>query len=306
MSLTRSKIESTFKSKDTEELLDRFFYRPVGYGMAVASKSIGLTPNVITIVSIFFGVLAGHLFFYQNTVVNLTGVFLLIIAEAMDSADGQLARLTDIHSRYGKILDGFAGNLMFTSIYAHLCARFIVEGGSPLIFLVALIAGFSHSSQSAMSEYYRNFYLFFVYGDGKSVIDESKDLKEKYRSLSWSKNTIKKILMWFYIDYTRRQEFLSKNIKTLYKYSYEKFNGRIPDWLTTEYRRLNKPLLKYGNILTTNTRMIFLFFTIFYANVLYYFLFEIIVLNLLLVYFIAKHERTSKQLLRFAQFHPED
>ena len=71
MSPIKSKIEATFKSNDTEELLDRFFYRPVGYGMAAASKSIGLTPNFITILSIIFGVLAGHLFFYQNTAINL-------------------------------------------------------------------------------------------------------------------------------------------------------------------------------------------------------------------------------------------
>jgi hypothetical protein len=172
--------------------------------------------------------------------------------------------------------------------------------------LIAIIAGFSHSLQSAMSEYYRNFYLFFVYGDGRSIIDELNVLKEIYKKLSWSRDTGKKILMWFYVDYTRKQEFLSKTIRKFYKYAYEKFNGLIPDWLRSEYRELNKPLLKYGNILTTNTRMIFLFFTIFYANVLYYFLFEIIVLNLLLVYFIFKHENTSKKLLLLAKSHSEN
>ncbi len=306
MSQIRSKIEATFKSDDTEEILDRLFYRPVGYGMAVVSRSIGITPNFVTIASIFFGVLAGHLFFYQDTTINLIGVFLLVTAEAMDSADGQLARMTKIHSRYGKILDGVAGNLMFLSIYINLCIRFIVEGGTPLIFLIAIIAGFSHSLQSAMSEYYRNFYLFFVYGEGRSIIDHLKDLKERNKNLSWSKDTGKKILMWLYIDYTRKQEFLSKTIRNLYKYVYEKFSGFVPDWLRSEYRKLNKPLLKYGNILTTNTRMIFLFFTIFYANVLYYFLFEIIILNLLLLYFIIKHESTSKRLLQLVYSHSEN
>lgn len=303
MSPIKSRIESTFKSKDTEEILDRLFYRPVGYGMAVASKSIGLTPNIVTIISIFFGVFAGHLFFYPDVTINAFGVILLIIAESLDAADGQLARMTNIHSRYGKILDGVAGNLMFVSIYLHLCARFIVEGGTPLILLLAIVAGFSHSLQSAMSEYYRNFYIYFVYGNGKAIIDELKELKEKNKTLSWSKNTGKKALMWLYIDYTRKQEFLSKTIRTLYKNTIEKYNGKIPDWLKTEYRTFNKPLLKYGNILTTNTRMIFLFFTIFYANVLYYFLFEITALNLLLVYFIFKHESTSKKLLQTVKSH---
>jgi len=306
MSQIKSKIESTFKSKDTEEILDRLFYRPVGYGLAVASKSIGLTPNIVTVISIFFGVFAGHLFFYRDTSINIVGVILLIFAESLDAADGQLARMTNIHSRYGKILDGVAGNLMFVSIYVHMCARFIVEGGTPFIFLLAAAAGFSHSLQSAMSEYYRNFYLYFVYGEGKSIIDELKDMKEKYKFLSWSKNSGKKFLMWLYVDYTRKQEFLSKSIRTLYKEIFNKYNGKVPEWLKAEYRKSNKPLLKYGNILTTNTRMLFLFFTIFYANISYYFLFELIVLNSILVYFILQHERTSKKLLVIAKSHAED
>lgn len=305
MSPIKSKIESTFKSKDTEEFLDRLFYRPVGYGMAVASKSIGLTPNIVTVISIIFGVLAGHLFFYRNVTINLIGVLFLIIAESLDSADGQLARMTNIHSRYGKILDGVAGNLMFVSIYLHMCARFIVEGGSPLIFLMAVVAGLSHSYQSAMSDYYRNFYLFFVYGEKKSIIDDSAGLKEKNKSLSWSKDFIKKILMRLYINYTMQQEMLSKEILKLHKYVIEKYGDKVPDWLRAEYRKLNKPLIKYGNILTTNTRMFVLFIIVFFANVFYYFLFELVILNLLLVYFVIRQENASKKLSKLVKSHEE-
>ena len=300
-----SKIQATFKSKDTEELLDRLFYRPFGYLMAIGSKKVGFTPNVITIASIFFGVAAGHLFYYNNITINLIGVLLLVLAEAMDSADGQLARMTNIHSRYGKILDGFAGNLMFTSIYLHLCARFILNDGTPWILLIALISGISHSYQSAMSEYYRNFYIYFVYGDGIAIIDEAKDMKEKYKNYSWLKSFGKKFLLRVYINYTLQQESLSKSIRKLYKSVQEEYKRQLPNWLMQEYKKLNKPLLKYGNILTTNTRMIVLFITIFYADVLYYFLFELIILNLLLVYFVLKHEKTSKQLIEYTNKHTE-
>ena len=62
----KSKIESRYKSSDTEEFLDRLFYRKVGYRMAVAAKAMSLTPNNVTFISVIFGVIAGHLFFYQN------------------------------------------------------------------------------------------------------------------------------------------------------------------------------------------------------------------------------------------------
>jgi len=77
--------------------------------------------------------------------------------------------------------------------------------------------------------------------------------------------------------------------------------GVVPDKLMLEYRKLNKPMIKYGSILTTNTRMGVLFITIFYANILYYFLFELVVLNLLLVFFTFKEEKISAYLLNFTK-----
>ncbi len=301
MLLNSSNIRSTYKSEDTEEILDKLFYRPVGYGLAVISKKLGFTPNVVTFISIIFGVTAGHLFFYRDVKINLIGVFLLVFAESLDAADGQLARMTNIHSRYGKIFDGVAGNLMFISIYLHLCARYVIEGGTPWIFAIAAISGLSHSFQSAMSEYYRNFYLYFVTGKNIGQIDELEDVLKTYNKLSWFKDFAKKILLRLYINYTRQQQALSKSIRKLYRYIKDNFNGVVPAWLSQEYRKYNKPMIKYGSILTTNTRMIVLFITIFWANILYYFLFELIVLNLLLVYYSIKEEKISAYLLRFAK-----
>ncbi len=301
MSRIASRIKSTYKSNDTEEFLDKLFYRPIGYAMAVVSKSIGLTPNIVTFISIIFGVTAGHLFFYQDVEINLIGVFLLIIAEALDAADGQLARMTNIHSRYGKIFDGVAGNLMFVSIYLHMSARFVIEGGTPWIFGIAVISGLSHSFQSAMSEYYRNFYLFFTTSKNIGGIDELEDVQKTYKTLSWAKDIIKKALLRLYINYTIQQLSLSKSILILYKYIVHQLNGTVPEELKAEYRKLNKPMIKYGNILTTNTRMFVLFITIFWANILYYFLFELIVLNSLLLYYTIKEEKISSYLLSFSK-----
>ncbi len=300
-SMNKSKIEATFKSHDTEEILDVLFYRPVGYIFALVSKSLGLTPNAVTFISILFGVTAGHLFFYQNVTINLIGVLLLIIAEALDSADGQLARMTNIRSRYGKIFDGVAGNLMFISIYVHLSVRFIIEGGTSWIFLIAIISGLSHSFQSAMSEYYRNFYLFFILGENKGGIDELEDIQIIYKQLSWSRNTVQKTLLRLYINYTVQQKSLSKSILELYRYVNETFQNTVPFWLQKEYRNLNKPMLKYGNILTTNTRMLVLFLAIFFGNVLHYYLFELVILNSLLIYFVIKEEKISLYLLNYAK-----
>lgn len=48
---------------------------------------------------------------------NLIGMFLLIWANWYDCADGQLARMTGQKTLIGRILDGFAGDVWFFSIY---------------------------------------------------------------------------------------------------------------------------------------------------------------------------------------------
>ena len=59
-----SAFESSLKSNDTEEKIDIWFYRPIGYQIALFCAKIGMTPNTVTIISIFFGVAAGILFYW--------------------------------------------------------------------------------------------------------------------------------------------------------------------------------------------------------------------------------------------------
>ena len=89
-------IESTLKSLDTEEFIDIHFYRPIGYRWALFFNKLGVSPNAITVASIFIGIVAGICFYYQSLTINIIGMLLLIWANSYDSADGQLA-LSLIH-----------------------------------------------------------------------------------------------------------------------------------------------------------------------------------------------------------------
>jgi hypothetical protein len=55
-------FEQTLKSLDTEEFIDLKFYRPLGYQWALFFERMGITPNVVSVMSIFLGVIAGVLF----------------------------------------------------------------------------------------------------------------------------------------------------------------------------------------------------------------------------------------------------
>ena len=98
-------LRASMKSKDTEEWLDVYFTRPIGLVFAKMWYRLGVTPNTITILSIFLGVAAGAMFYFTNVWYNIIGVVLLVLANLCDSTDGQLARLTNQRSMIGRCLD---------------------------------------------------------------------------------------------------------------------------------------------------------------------------------------------------------
>ena len=116
-----AQIESTYKDKDLEEFMDIYFFRPFGYQLALTARSKKLTPNAVTILGMILGVISGHLFYYSSMTINVIGIFVKIVSNALDSADGQLARMTDSKTHLGRMLDGISSHVIFFSIYFHLC-----------------------------------------------------------------------------------------------------------------------------------------------------------------------------------------
>ena len=293
-----SQIESTLKARDIEETLDVYFYRPLGYGVARISKVLRLTPNAVTIISIFIGMAAGHLFYYRDFVINLWGIFLWVVADVLDSADGQLARMTNNKSKFGRILDGLATNLIFVSMYLHLFARMLNMGYSPWWFLFVLAGGLSHSVQSALADYYRNAYLKFVVDPMKSELHRSSDVRKEYDAMGPETNLVQRLLTKMYLDYTVRQEALSKNFQQLRESVERSYGKAVPEWFREEYRRLNKPLMKYYAILTTNTRMIAMSICVLIDQPMWYFIVEAIAINIVMVFLTIYQEGLSKKLCR--------
>ena len=106
----------SLKHPDVEEPIDLWFYRPVGFRVALLGRRLHWTPNQITIASIFLGIGCGILCYPQDLGLNLLAIVLLILADIGDSADGQLARLTRQYSQLGRILETIACPiLMFVS-----------------------------------------------------------------------------------------------------------------------------------------------------------------------------------------------
>jgi hypothetical protein len=294
-----SRIESTYKARDVEETIDIYFYRPIGYWIARACQTLGVAPNAVTIASIFVGVCGGHLLYYRNFTTNVWGIVLWVLASMLDSVDGQLARMTRHTSKVGRILDGFADYVIFLTIYLHLFARMVVtyRVGWVSLLLLTAVGLASHSIQSALADYYRNAYVKFAVDPIQSELDGADDVRAEYRATSFFQHPVKTLLLRTYLNYTIHQEQLSSSFQTLRRRVAEEFGNDIPSWLTDEYRRMNKPLLKYFALFGTNTRMIVMSVAVLMNAVPLYFATEIVALNLVLVLVMMRQRTVNARLL---------
>jgi hypothetical protein len=286
-------IEATYKAREAEGLLDVYFYRRVGFRLAQLFNRLGASPSVVSVVGGICGVVAGHLYFYVSLPINAVGMFLHVCQNALDNADGQLARLTNTGSREGRIVDSVADHAVFVSVYMHLALRGILHGGSPWIGALALAAGISHALQGAAADYYRNAFLFL--SSGGREWDSSEDLRALYRSTSWSRDFRRKLLLLLYLDFTRRQEWLAPRLNELRaRFS----SGAVPQGVRAAFCEHAVPMFKYWSLLMTNTRMLILFLLLIIGRPLWYFWIELTFFNVLLVFLLLNQEKLCRLLLQ--------
>lgn len=296
-----SRVEASYKAREVEGLLDLYFYRPIGLRLAEFFEQLKMTPTAVTLLGGICGVVAGHLYYYRDLRINIVGMVLHVCANALDNADGQLARLTQRETRKGRIIDSVADHVVFASIYVHLTLRCFLEDPSPAIWLLALAAGISHALQGAAADYYRSTYLYFAATGARTGLDSSARVRFEYQTSSWHQRLWDKLLLALYLNFTRQQEMLAPRLKRLRDAASELFQGQIPAWLRARYQNLAGPMLKWWGLLMTNTRMLVLFALLLIGRPIYFFWFELIPLNALFVYLIFREETMAESMQEVAQ-----
>ena len=236
------------------------------------------------------------MFYYPDLVHTCVGILLLVWANIYDSTDGQMARMTGKKTRWGRILDGFAGDVWFFTIYFFICLRLTPVWGV-WIWLLAAVSGFvCHARQCQLADYYRNVHLYFLKGESGSELDSYERLREEFRALPWRGNLVWKVFLFSYGNYTRTQEQMTPAFQALKRALAARFGRRLPMRLRDDFRAGSLPLMKYANILTFNTRAIFLYAVLLLGVPWVYFVFELTVMNVLLLYLRARHESLCRRI----------
>src|SRR2546425_10664326 len=119
MCSVKPQTDLSHKGRAVEEWVDLHFFRPIGIRIARALQPSGVSADQVTLWSLLIGLVAGHLFAYQDRWTNFIGFLLFIVSDIFDSADGPLARLRGPSARFGGALAGINENPRFVNPYFH-------------------------------------------------------------------------------------------------------------------------------------------------------------------------------------------
>ena len=307
MSNYKELLKASMKSKDTEEWLDVHFTRPIGLVFALLWNRLNIHPNAITILSVILGIGAGYMFYFTDLWHNLAGVGLLMLANFCDSTDGQMARLTGKKTLFGRVLDGFSGDIWFFCIYLALALRMQnqpmpgtdVPWGLWIWVPVVVASLLCHSPQSSLSDYYRQAHLFFLNGKQGSELDNyaaQRAMYEQQPKGAW----FNKLFYFNYANYCKSQEKrtpMFQKFMALYSTLGANKSAEKAE-IREKFLSGSRPLMKYTNILTFNTRAICLYITCLLNAPWLYLLFEIVVLQGLYIYMHKRHETLCSALIK--------
>ncbi|MDP4277952.1 MAG: CDP-alcohol phosphatidyltransferase family protein [Bacteroidota bacterium] len=291
-------FKDSLKSWDTENTIDRYFYRPIGFQIALLLRSTFITPNAITIFSIFVGVAACLLFYPDNQLgINLIGFALLVFANILDCVDGQLARLTGIKSKLGRILDGFCGDVWFLTFYTVITLRLInSEGWGWWTILIAVLSALSHFNQAGMIDIYKTLHLHFLKGGKNSEFESGASIKAHYEELNWKKEPVTKAFIGLYRFYTWNQERQTPQLHQYIDRLNEQYPEGYPEDVIAAFRAKSLKLMPLLDCFTFNARSLIMLATLVFNIEWLYFAIEILILNPLLMIAINRHEKMCQSL----------
>ena len=276
------------KGRAVEEWVDLHFFRPIGIRIARGLLPSGVSADQVTLWSLLIGLVAGHLFAYQDRWTNFIGFLLFIVSDIFDSADGQLARLRGTSTRFGRALDGINDNLRFVNLYFHLIYRLIHAGWWwPGAFLLVCAAGLAHTFQSAAIDFVRNAFLRIGVGDG-GELDLPEDLDAGPRG-----TPLERFGARVYRDYVLRQAQLFprsvKLIRLLRRTS-------VTESFRAEYRARQEVVLPLCAWLGQNIRFLLVGVAAVAARISVFLWVEAVWMSLLLVVLLWIHEWNATAL----------
>lgn len=152
-----------YKSKQTNVV--NFIYLNLGDLLAKFFVKTFLTPNQISMIGFFFGILAVYFFATGQYIDTVIAVFFLQISILLDFVDGRVARARSVSSKYGEFLELVTDHIEYPlilgavtyGVYLNYNSDIVLFMGFGLVIILTMIQKINdfhkYNSRSSSTEY---------------------------------------------------------------------------------------------------------------------------------------------------------
>lgn len=206
MSLLDS-YRKTLKPLAVEEPIDVAWHRLLGYLVARACFPTPISADAITVMAIFIGVGSGVCIAIPSPHHLGWGAALCTLSAVFDCADGQLARMRQRSSSFGRMLDGVADSIVMAAIavgaIVHMLSRGALTGWQWLAIAATFPVCTFHFGHY---DHYKNVYLRLTEPTYREGEDTETAVARKEQELADRKPTLVVRFVWaIYLYYVRTQ-----------------------------------------------------------------------------------------------------
>jgi hypothetical protein len=234
---------SSLKSIDVEEILDLTIYRPLSFLLVKLIYPTNLTPNQLSVIAMFLGILAGIFYGLGTHQFIIFAAASFFMCNVLDCADGQLARLKKNGTRVGRIIDGLIDYVtsLATFIGIGIALNNNPEFG-PIYWVLIAAGGVSRVFQNMYFDYYRNLYMAYVHHKVDDIKRETEAyVKFRHEIGKTDGRLVVKSLVDIYVWYSKWQMRITKHVEL--------------DVTPEEYKKNNKLILRLWSWLGSTTHL---------------------------------------------------
>jgi phosphatidylglycerophosphate synthase len=257
------------RPEEIEGVTNRWLIHPVSRALVGLLVATPITPNMVSMASVFAAAGAAAAFVLAPWPwAAPAGLACQFAWHVLDGADGDLARRTGRASAIGELVDGICDHASWGLIYAALGWKLSLAMG-PWAWALMTAAGVSHFVQANAYETARKTYRRWVYGAAWMAQDAS-----------WAKGPIRRLLGGLYLAVSGVTSAGEDKVEAAM--APRLANQHQADAGRSLYRKRLIPLVKAAGWMSANARSIAAALAILAGSPLWFFLYEITVLNVLL------------------------
>ena len=275
------------RPRELQDSLNFHLYHPLAWQLAKALARTPISPNMVSVIGGAFVVAAGIAYAQPWWPASaLLGMLLHMTWHVVDGADGDLARMTGRSSPIGEMVDGLCDYISHVILYLILGWVLYRHDGSFAWWLMG-IAGISHAVQANHVEVQRRQYQWWVYGT--PWIRHSHGDKDA----ATRKGLFGQFVSGYLAVATGMTPYAARIDDAAVAAQHD---PAARERLRQAARAEAMPLLGLLKFLGPNPRAIVLGLSMIAGSPLYYFLYQTVVLNLLLVLSVVLHNRAAKRM----------